>query len=359
MNTLSVEAATAARLEAYRFKPDYQGNPVEFSPAVIETVAEVAGRQALYGADYRTFLDDVGGQVQTLEAPNGKQYQVLDIRRDEEDGVVSYHLPMANPLDPNQRFQLATVAAANPHKRFIVTGNPSGGAYASGQLTHRQRAMVRRGDFGPLVEADQHYLDKHGIDEADQIGYSYGADKATELAASGEVAVSRLVVIEPVVGRRSLTELASDFRRTAEALAEYADAPGLASFTAARADGLTENQYARGLLRPTNIAIAQGLARGEFGHRFSKALHVQQAHRIRATLAWGTLSELAHIKSSRQLRLETEKKRGASFEGMLLETAFMNLHDPVVDMKLALGRHALANDIHLQAALVTQGLTRR
>lgn len=370
MSGLSVEAATAARLESYVFKPDLDGNPIGLTPAVIETVAEVAGRQAAseadygaflaYGTSYGSFLDDVGEHLETREAPNGRRYQVLDIRPSEEDGtVMSYHLPMANPLDPNQRYQIATIAAANPHTRIVAVGNPSGGQYTSGQLTHRQRVAVASGDFSPVVEPDRHYLDSIGVEAVDCVGYSYGADKAAQLASCGDIAVPHLVTIEPVVGVRSLKELADDFSRTAEALPDYADAPGLQSFADARADAITDREYLRGLGRLSNVAIARGLTYGSFGLRLTKALRTQAPHRIQATLAWGTLSELAHIRSSRQLLLASAARQGATTMGLLVEAGLLDLHNPVVDMKLALGRHALANDIHLQAAIVTQGVTSR
>lgn len=355
---MSIEAQTAERLQAYN-TPD--GNP--FSPEVIDRVAELAGRQASYGEDYGRFLTDAGYAGRRLfTAPNGYPVEVADFRREnEEDGALVYHLPMANPLDPNQLYQISTIAAANPTTRIIAMGNPSGGEYEPGRFTFTKRRGIQRGDFRPLVEPILAYLDEEKVEQTDQVGYSFGADKAAETAATGEVAVSRLVTIEPVVGRRKLPQLGRDFKATEDVLADYVDATGLDGFTAARRDSITAMQYAWGLGRLSSIAIARGLARGEFGNRFYRAYTTHPD--MDATLAWGSDSELSAFDSSHKLLLmglyNNEPKAAEHDPAMMLmvAAAILQEHSRVTDMRFTGERHAMANDVHLQTAIVTQALT--
>jgi len=353
---MSIESYTAERLRAY----DTQiGNP--FSDDVVERVAEAAGIQHSHGRDFDGLLDAAGVWLEEpFEAPNGHMQDVVDIRRPEEDGTLAYYLPMANPLDTNQRYALATIALANPHTRIIAMGNRSGGAFDSGALSRAQRKKVAHGYFKPLVEPMISYLSQQDMYVVHHAGYSFGADLAAEAAASREFAVATLTAIEPVVGARSANKLREDFQSTEEALAGYVDATRLDGFVAAREHAVTKAQYARGLVRLTNIAIARGLLAGEFDKRLHTAL-TEQLDGMTATVAWGSRSELASFDNIDHWLVERERQRlnelgmsmGALAAGLM---RFAEQSSRVQQWRFRAQRHAMGNDIHLQAAIISQGM---
>src|SRR5680860_93683 len=108
---------TAERLQAY----------YDFSPGVVDQVAEFAEYQGSFST-YQEFLVSSGIAEAAMSTKNG---QVIDIRPDDYDSTEAMvlQLPMANPLDPNQLYQVATIAGTNPDKRVIAFANPSGHGY--------------------------------------------------------------------------------------------------------------------------------------------------------------------------------------------------------------------------------------
>ena len=146
---------TTERLESY----------YPFAGDVIDNVAEVAGRQKSFET-YQQFFDNVGvGQAKTYELLDHQPVSILDVRRKEEESVLMVHLPMANPLDSNQKFQVATIAATNPTTRVIAAGNPSSNQYRTGLLDSiKRRELALDPSWAPLVEPLEHYADLHGIE---------------------------------------------------------------------------------------------------------------------------------------------------------------------------------------------------
>lgn len=353
---MSIEAYTEARLRGYDTR---EGSP--FSDEVIGIVSDVARMQASFGADYQGFLDAAGlSEPEVFIGPNGHPNEVIDVRRPEERDTLVYHLPMANPLDANQQFQLATIAAANPNTRLIAFGNASGGAHDSAYLTHNERKKVTRGDFSPLAAPVIAYLARAGQDVSHQAGYSFGADKAAEVASSRDVGVASLTVIEPVVGARGLLRLGKDFKSTEKALQGYVNDVSLAGYDTARAHGISPVDYAIGLGKLTNIAIARGLARGEFGGRLHDVLSRHPG--VFTTLAWGSRSELADFDAVEELWVEHEVRKiermvgnisPATHAAALIKFAS---EAKVNSMRFVGHKHAMANDVHLQAAIITQTL---
>ncbi len=321
-----MSAAVAERLGGY----------YPFSPEVIDGIAEFAERQASYPT-YPEFLDAMGvGEPEPKTYDGYRPIQVVDVRPKEHDpdSALVMHLPMGNDLGPNQLYQVATIAGTNPDKRVIAVGNPCGPGSKSGLLTHTQRLAVASGDLTPVVDPVRKYLDEAGVSATEQYGYSYGAAKAATLIKIGNQAVDKAIFVEPVVGERTLLKLTTDFGSSNEVLQEYVEANGLPTFIDARkAVPFGMMRYIAGLGRLTNIAIARNLAKGNFGKDLRGALAAQPD--MMATVAWGTASELAtHDKV-----LEAIKDTGVEVM-------------PLVDE-----RHALANDVHLAAAIVREGLS--
>lgn len=315
-----------------------------FSIETREAVSDFADKQARYRT-YQDFFDEVGvGQPYVVEQTGYKPVSVLDIRPDEHDPAEAlfYHLPMANPLDANQMYQVATIAGTNPGKRVIAAGNPSAPGYGAGRLTHSQRAAVTRGDLTPTVDPVLRFADEQGIEFAEHVGYSYGSDKAAEAATRANHEVKNIVAIEPVVGARNLLKLGLDFAATAKHLKRYVEANELPSFNEARQDSVGPLAYNLGLLRLTNIAIARALGRGDFDSRVMAAMDQSRQENAVATIIWGSASELARDGLCKALYSTLEQTYGSR---------------RVQRIRLEDQTHALANDVHLQAAVVLDALS--
>lgn len=316
-----------------------------FSPQTIQTVATVAEQQARY-TRYQEFLHTVGVpavQLHVTKGGSGVPFVDIPAKTKQPTGVLVIHLPMANPLDSNQLFQVATIAAATPNYRVIAFGNPSGGRYAFRQqnlsMKHR-RAIARGGTVEPLVAAELDYLKSQGVRQVVHAGYSYGALKAMFASYyESAVEVQGVICIEPVAHPRSIVQLTSDFLRTDNPLNKYVNRSRIPAFIDARKHAIDGVSYRRGLVRPINIAVAFLLARTDFMTLFKKILTKRPT--IHAVIAWGGKSELgndAHMTTALH--------------------AITNINRHVHALRFAEDTHALANDIHVHAAIILEALTR-
>ncbi len=315
-----------------------------FSAGTITAVARVAAVQQ-ESPTYQDFFNTVGLSTPDFFSDGSASVSVVDCKPtvQPESGVLVLHLPMANPLDTNQLFQVATIAATNPGYRVIAFGNPSGGPYAfSGQnLTHQQRKGIASGsDVKPLVDAEIAYLKSQGIKHVSHAGYSFGALKAVIASYySGDITVDSLIVIEPAAHPRGMMQLIGDFLRTDRPLNTYVNRANTPIFIEARKAAVSGTDYKKGLFRPINIAIARLLSKADFIDWLTKAM-VRHPH-LKVTLAWAGKSELgndAHFKSSAH-------HLGQAMPGRLHSMRFADAH------------HALANDIHLHAAIIHESLS--
>lgn len=320
---------TAARLEQYN----------AFDQEVIGRVAAVAEDQ-LRTDDYRSFITNyVLGD--TLTENDARNATILDIRPREHDpkAALMIHLAMGQPLDPNNLYQIATIAAVNPNIRIITKGNPSGIGYAKQSLNREQREQASRGNFRPLTEPLMRFAEENGIESVDQYGYSFGADLAMNAATTAELYTPHVIVVEPAsVVKRSLIGLGLAFGRSNSALQEYVDLSGPA-FAAARKESLGLPGFGVALARLSNLAIERGLSQGIFHGRTNEAMSAQPE--MKATIAWGTESELSVDSVNTEIIRSLRSTYGSQ---------------RVHDIQLEGQKHALANDVYLQAALVAQGL---
>lgn len=263
-----------------------------FSPETIDVVASVAEEQATYDS-YQALYEKMRLRVLPFPDNTRRPVEVLDVRPKEHDPAeaMMVFLPMANPLDTNQAFQIATLAAAHPHKRIIAFGNPSGGDYNSGRLNRAQRKLVKQGmDLSPLVELPERYADEARLDRVDYLGYSYGALVAAVAAGRAFREAHTLTPIEPVMGQRLLVGLGRDFKSTEEALAGYVDNANSVLYRDARGDAISGSSYVRGLLRLSNLAIASALSKVDFGKVLDEAVAYQP--KMQTTLVWVTAVNL-------------------------------------------------------------------
>lgn len=314
-----------------------------FSAETIDVVTEVAKRQWQSGTYQEYFASLAIPSPQLFVGKSGAGVIVVDVpAKRKEEGVLVMHLPMANPLDTNQLFQVATIVAANPGYRVIAFGNPSGGAYrykAQALSSLKRRGIASDNHSEYLVETELAYLASQKLTRVSHIGYSFGALKALlESYHAGTIAVEHLITIEPPAHPRPLIQLASDFLRTDAHLNRYVDRADTPIFIQARKDAVNGRDYRRGLLRPINIAIARLLARADFIDILTKTMVLHPA--LRVTLSWAGKSELgndAHFTvSAHHLSL--------AMPGRLNAMRFADAH------------HSVANDPYLHAAIITESL---
>lgn len=319
-------------------------NYYAFSPEVVDDVAEFAEYQRSF-EDYKDFFGAVGvPEVQVIPVGNKSGLTVVDIRPKDHDEstAIIMHLPMANPLDTNQLYQVATIAGTNPDNRVIAFGNPSSGEYKGQRLTSAEKIVLGDGDLFPLVAPSVEYVEKQGVESANEIGYSYGALKSVAAAYYGMYSVATALAIEPVSHPRSLLRLGRDFMSTDKALSAYTDAPGLDSYKQARKDAVSMKNYLAGLVSSTNRTIAGVLASTDFRTWADQVLAggLWGPGVGKLTLAWGSESELADDETMQKMLYGLKRAHGESVNGM----------------RLVGQKHAMANDVHLHAALVKESL---
>lgn len=331
----SIGEQTRSRLEGYKL----------FSEQTITTVVGCAQKQAGY-EHYQDFFDEVGVGVPSMHYYTKRRgVHVIDVpaRSTPEKGVIAMHLPMGNPLDTNQRYQLATLAATNPAYRIVAFGNPCGKPYRFRQQARSLRNYFRIA-FGnnkeALVAGELDYLASKNYQNIHHIGYSFGAHKA--LVASlyaPKNSIRSITVVDPVAHSRYARQLLGDFQRTFKPMGAYVDRTGIPSYLEARRATASVN-YNAGLARPINLAIGFMLARLDFIPLLRRS--IAQQPEANYTVAWGSESELgnaAHLQ--------------ANLHNLAAE------HSTLRSLRLEGDKHTLANDIHLHAAIIREGLTRQ
>jgi len=330
---LDLYELTKTRLEAYRI----------FSARTIEDIAQGAKKQATYETSY-AFFDAVGIVTpQLFVDKDGQGVPVLDIpAAGKEKGTIVIHLPMANPLDANQLYHIATVKATNPAYRIIAFGNPSGEPffYKEQNLSFWKRFRIGTNrEVRPLVAAELEYLEAHVTSDIHHVGYSYGAHKALiESSYVKSHTVKSLILIEPVAHPRGIKQLIEDFQRTFEPMGGYVNRTHLKTYFDARAEAARTKHHKNALKRPINIAIGFMMSRLDFIPLVKKI--VSQQPQLKVTIAWGGKSELgndAHVGTSLHQLSHDNPGR-------------------IYPLQLKDDTHAFANDIHLYAAIIHEAL---
>ena len=315
-----------------------------FSPKVIKRVARFAERQASYPT-YQAFFAAVGvpqkPQLFVDEQGRGVSYIDVAARTKSTKGVIIFHLPMGNPLDSNQLYQVATIAGVLPGYRVVAFGNPSAAPYNFKQQNLRLKdrlavAFTKRRRV--LVAAELAYLESQDITSAYQVGYSYGALKALlESLYAPKDAMKGLVVIEPVAHPRPALRLVRDFQRTLEPLDRYVERTGLRTFLDARAATAQTVQYTKGLRRHINLAIGFMLSKVDLVSLLRQVAACHAATPI--TVAWASKSELGDDRYLADA-LELLRQEGVD----------------ITPLRLKDDAHAVANVLHVAAALGAQAV---
>lgn len=328
--------ATKRRLEAYGL----------FSDNVITRVAEVAQQQASYDT-YSSYFAALGIPEPTLyKASKRRGVPVLDIpaRQEATKGTIVVHLPMSNPLDQNQVYHIATLAATLPAYRIIGFGNPSGRPY-----NYRQQGRGPVKLFGiaftrhrhSLVSPEIDYLRAQGVTSAHHVGYSYGAHKALiEAGYLSDDEVASITLIDPVAHPRGVKQLVHDFKSTFAPMGKYVDRTEVEPYFQARRAAAETQHHQGALRRPISVAIGVLMAR--FDLMTSVRNLIARNPHLYVTVAWGSRSELgndAHMKTS-------------------VHQLAHDYPEHIKALRLKDDAHALGNDIHLYAAIVCTGVNR-
>ena len=323
---------TKARLQSYGL----------FSDATIKTVTKVAQQQVEY-ARYEDYFKGMGLPAPALHYYTKRRaVPVVDVapRQHPEQGVIAMHLPMGNPLDANQLYQVATMAATLPAYRIVAFGNPSGAPYRFKQQG-RSLGELWRIAFGrskqALVAGELDYLSSMNYENVCHVGYSYGAHKALIASTHSSAVVAGIVLVDPVAHSRYARQLLGDFKRTFGPMGEYVNRTGVDSYFEAR-KATAGVRYNAGLVRPVNLAVGMMLSRLDFIPLLGRV--AKQHPHARITVAWGSASELgnpAHLQAN-------------------LHNLGQGYRD-VRSYRLEGDTHTFANDIHLHAAIICESLS--
>ncbi len=318
-----------------------------FSPEVIDEISQAAAVQRQ--RTYHGFFEFAGvPEKQTYATPEDDRIELYDIlprvEGDDKTALV-IRLAMAQPLDGNQTYQIATLAATNPEKRILVAANPSMKRFGEyGRLKHAERKDVAEGNFQPVAEPLLRYAASQGIATLEHVGYSYGSDVAVASTLNDSFDHKGLLVVEPAsIVPRCLVALTRAFASTAKQLSHYYEANELPAYDAARDPSVSTYgmSYNAGLANLTSIAAARGIACGNFFEVLKRAVSIDGNAELDTTVAWGSRSELA-IDRIMQIKLRSLRHE--------VPQARLN------HVRLPGEYHALANDVHLFAALVRQYL---
>lgn len=316
-----------------------------FDDDVLMRVSKVAEVQR--AKSWETFQRELP-KPQIFKPKRGKSIEVVEFGPKEDyDDVQVYHLAMSCRLDPNILMCMAVLAAAEPRTRIITVGNLGGTAHRTGALRWRDMPGVWRGNLDATVRPTLEYMQGQGITEATHIGYSFGADKAAAaigLATAYGQTVTRAIFMDPAaVTRRSLGSLVRAFDEAGEVMEDYVQAAALPAYNEAR--DITKKlefgyaTYVAGLLRPTNVAIAEALARDGFEARVANALKSQS--NLQVAVVWGSASELAHHGLMTKLTAHLAKTFGEK---------------RVRTLTIQNQRHAMGSDLFLHDAIILQSL---
>lgn len=317
-----------------------------FSDTTLRTVEGVAKEQEAYATyqDYFASLNMPKPHVFMGTKRCGVPVVDIPSRQKISEGTVVIHLPMSNPLDPNQLFHIATIASALPAYRIISFGNPSGKPYKYRSQNRSLRQLFKTAltnDQRSLISPEVEYLRKQNITRAHHVGYSYGAHKALIEARYLQAReIASLTLVDPVAHPRGLRQLIRDFKSTFTPMGKFVNRTGLQIFFDARRDTSKSGHHMTALRRPVSVALGILMARFDMMPKLGALLAVHPT--LYVSVTWGSKSELGN---------------DAHMQAGLSELAG-KYPGRVQSLRLKDDEHALANDIHLYAAIVHESLER-
>lgn len=245
-------------------------------------VLDQAHEAAEYAASFDThdeFLEKLGAEILTVTYEGYRPSEVVRIpaRGSDRRGVIPVGLAMANPIDGGQKFQLGAIAAAAPEYDVVAFGNPSGGTYKSGVLSRRHAKQVASGDLSPMTVPIVSHLEQASYDQAFAVGYSFGADLSAEIAAELDMKVTGHVGIDAATAKPEHIAIKGlKFARTGDSFSGYVADSEMPAFHTARADSLKAFDFNTGVLKLSNLAIANYIAKGQYATTIANMLDAHQ-----------------------------------------------------------------------------------
>lgn len=323
-----------------------------FNTDTLETVAEVAERFHSY-ASWNQLYDDFQSDSShahlnevTFSPHYGNPIKIIDIEPTDQDNTLIYHFPLGNTINGLAKATLITLSSTLPNTRIIASDDSSGSSADSGNLLSRQRHEVAKGVFRSTIDPILAYVHKKQINQATQIGLSFGVDKAISaglLAGCFDIESKNVTLINPVSTKpRTKAQLGADFfastknQDISSGLAEYSAFNGCAKQT--KCKNMQFGGQILKLINPTNLAIAQGIMTGKFQPRLVELLRLNP--NTNTTVIWGTESQLA-LDGLMQTII-----------GQIKEVA----NNQVTAMPIQKQSHSMSNDIFLHSALVYESL---
>lgn len=328
------------------------GQYYDFDSDILESVARVAASQNTLG--FRDLADRFGmADGPQVAIPPGQKYPVEYVvfrpvaDHDPREARI-LHTPMGNPVNESVIVRGARLFASDPTKQLIVIGNASD-FRRPGTVPFRSAIdMIRRTDVAPAVQPSLILLQNMGIQVSEQLGYSFGADKAAAASAHASeygIRATDGVFIEPAgVAQRGIFRLFQDFMRSGAKLEEYLRLADSKPLDQARSgyNTFTTARWFAGLARLSNVAIAHTLAHPTFKGNVEQALGVKDTS-FGVTIGWGTSSELTPSEEACAITTDLRANFGGS---RVFGMALRDMH------------HAGGDDIDLHAAIMLQGLRR-
>ncbi len=324
---------------------EYYGHTL-FDPEVLLQVQDIAEQQS--DLSYAELLAQNHIDSLVEQTAEGLYYvQINPTSEYDERRRRVYFTPMATPPDENMLVRALRWFPAQADVPLLIVGSPAGLKLPSQRLSANERSALKQGDLAATVVPLLRHLEARSVEQADFMGFSFGADRALTAARDAHlhgVNVGRAIWAEPVrIVERSLLALARSFGSAGDHLeAAIARSETTALLEAVNRSDIGMARYIGGLLRPTNIAIARGLTRDTFEADAKKAkLHQPD---MTATLAWGQRSEISLDGPMQVLSQELRHAYGVH--------NFNALSIPRM-------RHADGDDLNLHAAIMLQGLLPR
>jgi len=264
-----------------------------FSDSTIGIVSDVAEQHKKMNS-YEIVLKNAGIKPPIRFSSQGhKPTEVFDHRPTEHERseATAMHFGFGNAFDPQNMYMLAVLARCLPNRRLMASGNPTSAGNHYNRLTLTQAYNAFYGRYSSVNDALLNYALGNHIETFDQIGGSYGAERALALAASPAFKVNRALIAEPAtLVERKLIPLVRTFNSCMPRIAETLEEIDVPHYEAARMDGMGMPRYVLGMGRLSNIALGNGQKRNMFFPRAHDML-VRQSDLI-ATFAWGDKSEL-------------------------------------------------------------------
>jgi hypothetical protein len=324
-----------------------------FDDDVIESVQTTAQWQnSLHLEELVDRYKFVGGPEKLVPSGCDNPIVVLALKPEDahdERAANVYFTPFALSVDVSIAMRAMRLFGSDPTKPLYVVGNLNGAYGSEGNVSREGvKTMKQDGSLAPDVTPAIRFLIDRNIERPTFLGYSYGADKAAaavNLSHEEGIPADGGVFVEPVgVVARSRLKLLKQFKKSGEKLADFVEDADSKPLNQARArlhGTLKTLDYALGLRRPANRAIASILARDGFETSLDTAIgSIPDGY---FHLSWGEQSEISIDAHTARIARNLSEKYGENRFGWLR----------VPGMK-----HAGGDDIDLHAAIMLQGLKR-